>query len=217
MTQTLILTLPDQHQYIKRNAGKKRMTKDLSNEALLSALKEGQNDVFSLLVSRMKSQLFNMIYRFLGNYQDAEDVVQDTFIKIYLNIDKYNEDYKATTWIYTIAMNLARTNYRKKHRWIILASSLKKDDDSADIIENIPDLTLSPEFYTDSNAQQQTIENAIQKITPQFREAMILRDMEGLTYEEISVILDLNIGTVKSRINRAREEFKKNIAKEVNK
>lgn len=217
MTQTLILTLPDQQIQIKRKAGNKRMTKDLSNEALLSALKEGQADVFPLLVSRMKSQLFNMIYRFLGNYQDAEDVVQEAFIKIYLNIDKYNEDYKATTWIYTIAMNLARTNYRKKHRWEILASSLKKDDDSPDFIDNIGDLTLSPEFYSESNVQQQMIESAIQKVTPQFREAMILRDMEGLTYEEISVILELNIGTVKSRINRAREEFKKYLSKEVNK
>lgn len=217
MTQTLILTLPDQQIQIKRKAGNKRMSKDLSNEALLSALKEGQADVFPLLVSRMKSQLFNMIYRFLGNYQDAEDVVQEAFIKIYLNIDKYNEDYKATTWIYTIAMNLARTNYRKKHRWEILASSLKKDDDSPDFIDNIADLTLSPEFYSDSAVQQQMIETAIQKVTPQFREAMILRDMEGLTYEEISVILELNIGTVKSRINRAREEFKKYLSKEVNK
>lgn len=217
MSEILALSLLQSVNHDNKTNNVWKMTKEVSNEELLLACKAGQSEAFSFLVQRIKSPLFNLIYRFLGEIQDTEDVIQDTFVKVYLNLDKYDQSYKATTWIYTIAMNLARTHYRRKNRWLILTSVLKRDDNSPDFIDNIPDVSLSPEFFSELSVQQDVIEAILQKITPIYREVMILRDMEGLAYDEIATILNMNIGTVKSRINRAREEFKKHLAKELRK
>ncbi len=218
MADSIALTVPPFiHIQPETKKNSRRMTKDTTNEELLWELKCGNKDVFPLIVNRFKSQLFNVVFRFLGNREDAEDVVQDSLIKVFLHIDKYDRAYKASTWIYTITMNLARTNYKKKHRWLILASSLMKDEDSVDVVETAIDYSMSPEFYSDSNFQQEMIEKSLAKVNPIFKEAMILRDIEGLQYEEIGEILGLNLGTVKSRINRGREDFKKILSKEMHK
>lgn len=188
-----------------------------TNEILLKKIAQRDEPAFFELVKRFKTQLLHVIYRYTGNRQDAEDILQDVFVKIYLHAEKYNDEFKATTWIYTIALNTARTAYKKKNRWLIFSSMMNKNEDEPDFIDSIEDFTFTPGFYSDSDDQEEIINSVLSKINPSFREALILRDMEGLSYEDIGDVLGLNMGTVKSKINRGREEFKRLLKKEIDK
>lgn len=191
------------------------ITRDVSNEELLLQLKAGDQSVFDEVVARFKNQLMNLVLRYLGNREDAEDVVQEAMVRVYINIHRYDASYKATTWIYTITLNLARSVWQKKHRWVVLGSSLMREDDQSDFFDQIADVSLSPDYISDAATQSDIIERALASINPVFREAVILRDMEGCTYEEIAAIMNLNLGTVKSKINRGRVMLKHFIRQEM--
>jgi len=191
------------------------MLNELTNEDLLILLREGKEEAFPVFVRRFKAPLFNTVFRYLGSREDAEDIVQEAFVKVFLNSDRYDSSYKASTWVYTIALNLARSAYKRKHRWLIFSSALKREEDDPDFMDTIPDESLSPEFFQDHANQMEIIETALSKINPVFREAVILRDMDGLSYEEIAVIMNIGIGTVKSKINRGRALLKHYIQKEL--
>ncbi|MBN8705183.1 MAG: sigma-70 family RNA polymerase sigma factor [Bacteroidetes bacterium] len=196
---------------------RRTMLTDLTNEELLLELRQGKEEAFPLVVKRFKSSLFNTVFRYLGNREDAEDIVQDAFVKVYLNVDRYDPAFRASTWIYTIALNLARSAYKRKNRWLVLTSALKRDEDDQDFMETVADWSMSPEFFIDNQHQLDVIEKALGQINPVFREAVILRDMDGLSYEEIAVIMSLNLGTVKSKINRGRALLKQAIMQELKK
>ncbi|MCA0446887.1 MAG: sigma-70 family RNA polymerase sigma factor [Bacteroidetes bacterium] len=213
----MVISLPVNNAESFTYTRRRKMFSDMTNEELLLELRLGKEDAFPFLVKRFKSPLFNTIFRYLGNREDAEDIVQDAFVKVYLNVDRYDPAFRASTWIYTIALNLARSSYKRKNRWLILTSALKRDDDDQDFMESVADWSLSPEFFIDNQHQLDVIEKALGKINPVFREAVILRDMDGLSYEEIAVIMSLNLGTVKSKINRGRALLKLAIQQELKK
>lgn len=212
----LVIPLPANNAESFTFTRRRTMFSEMTNEELLLELRLGKEEAFPFIVKRFKSPLFNTIFRFMGNREEAEDLVQDAFVKVYLNIDRYNSAYRATTWIYTIALNLARSAYKRKNRWLVLTSALKRDDDDdSDFMDSVADWSFSPEFFLDNQHQLEIIETALSKINPVFREAVILRDMDGLSYEEISVIMNLNSGTVKSKINRGRALLKLAIQQEL--
>ena len=183
---------------------KQRLT-ELSDEDLI---KEFQNnntlEAYEILVNRFKDPLTNYVYRFLGDRDICTDIVQDTMIKFYLHKDSYKSFAKFSTWIYTIAGNLARNELKRRRRRSIF--SLDNDDEEKKI--QIEDTSFaSPERETDSNMKGEIIQKALLKVKPVYREVVILRDIDGLSYEEISEITNLSIGTVKSRINRGRKHL----------
>jgi RNA polymerase sigma-70 factor (ECF subfamily) len=173
----------------------------ISDEDLIEKFQRGDIYAYELIVKRYKDQLLNFVYRFLGNHEEAEDVVQETFLRVYRNRHAYQRVAKFSTWIYTIAGNLARTELRRRNRRRIFSlSSMGVEDKEYEISDDV----LSPERHTNTVLSEEIIQKEINKLSPKFREVIILRDIQELSYEEISKIIRVPIGTVKSRVNRAR-------------
>jgi RNA polymerase sigma-70 factor, ECF subfamily len=173
----------------------------ISDEDLIEKFQRGDIYAYELIVKRYKDQLLNFVYRFLSNHEEAEDVVQETFLRVYRNRHAYQRVAKFSTWIYTIAGNLARTELRRRNRRRIFSlSSMGVEDKEYEISDDM----LSPERHTNTVLSEEIIQKEINRLSPKFREVIILRDIQELSYEEISKIIRVPIGTVKSRVNRAR-------------
>lgn len=180
---------------------------ELSDEELIAEYQQNNTiQAFEILVQRYKNPLTNFVYRFLGDYEACSDVVQETMIKFYRNKDSYKSIAKFSTWIYTIAGNLARTEYqRKRRRQIFSINSYGEEKENYEI----PDESYRPDVITDSGIKDKIIQAALLKVSTAYREAVILRDIQELSYEEISEIMGIEVGTVKSRINRGRAQLQK--------
>lgn len=172
-----------------------------TDEELIERFQGGDLYAFDLLVQHYKAQLLNFAYRFLGNQEEAEDVVQETFLRVFRNRSAYRRVAKFSTWIYTIAGNLARTELRrrKRRRFFSLSDMGLQEKDY-----EISDEVFNPESQTDGALKEEIIRAEIARLSPKFREVIILRDVQELSYDEISKIIRVPIGTVKSRVNRAR-------------
>lgn len=181
---------------------------EATDEELIARFQEGDNYAFDLLVKRYKDPLLNFIYRFVGEKNEAEDIVQETFLRLFKNKHYYKEIAKFSTWIYTIAGNLAKTELRKRKRRKLFSishyMSTEKDYD-------IPDEATSPESDTNSLITDKIIQRAIDKLSPKFKQVIILRDIQGFSYEEIAEIVRIPLGTVKSRVNRARLKLQEDL------
>ena len=178
----------------------------MSDEDLMTQFQAGVVEAFDILVSRYKDPLTNYIYRFLGDMKECEDLLQETFLRVYRNRHSYRRIAKYSTWLYTIAGNLARSEYRKrKRRRLYSLQSVNRDEEEYEV--EIPDETFSPDRHTESVFQDQHIQDALKKIPQEFREVVVLRDVQQLAYEEIADITGLPMGTVKSRINRGRTKL----------
>ena len=181
---------------------------DLTDEELILEFQRNNTiSAFEILVKRYKNPLMNYVFRFLGNYEACTDVVQETMIKVYRYKDSYQSIAKFSTWIYTIAGNLAKTELQKqKRRKMFSINAYGKDSD-----ENyeIPDESFRPDIETDTGIKNEIIQKAILKISPAYRQAVILRDIQEMSYEEIAEIMNITVGTVKSRINRGRKQLQK--------
>ena len=170
-----------------------------SDEKLILRFQEGDINAYNELVKRYKDRLLNFVFRYFNNVEQAEDVVQDTLIKLYTHASYYKNVAKFSTWIFTIAKNNALTELRKNKR--------KKTDSLWTDDGQVIDIN-SKEESLDSKVQNEIAIDQLNKfldeIPENFRMAVVLRDFQELSYEEISTILEIPIGTIKSRINRGR-------------
>ena len=174
---------------------------ELTDEVLIKQFQDGDVGAFNKIVYRYKDRLLNFIYRFINDIDMAEDLVQDTFMKLYTHKDSYREIAKFSTWLYTIAGNLARTELRKiKRRKTFTVSSLSRDD--REYIIQSTDMDPSQESETINFERK--VQQALSVLPDDFRTIIILRDIQELSYDVISKIIDVPLGTVKSRINRGR-------------
>jgi len=172
-----------------------------TDEELIKRFQEGDEYAFEEIVNRFKDRLKNLVYRYLHNDEASEDVVQDTFLRVYQKKHMYRNIAKFSTWIYTIAGNLAKTELRKKKRRKMYSlSNLGLEDKEYEI----PSEDFSPEEGVEGEFTEQEIQAAIDQLSHKFKTVIILRDIQELSYEEISKIVDIPLGTVKSRVNRAR-------------
>ena len=172
-----------------------------TDEQLIARFQSGDERAYIELVNRYRERLINFVFPFLGDFEQAEDVVQETMLKLYEKKHYYREIAKFSTWIYTIARNLANTELRKKkRRKTTYISRMAKDDRQYDIPAVQADLNqnLQNEFIRDR------IHAAIKELPEHFKTVIILRDIQELSYDDISNIVGVPLGTVKSRINRAR-------------
>jgi RNA polymerase sigma-70 factor, ECF subfamily len=188
---------------------------ELTDEEVIKDFQDNNTlEAYEFLVKRYKDPLMNFVYRFVGDRDVCTDIVQDTMIKFYLNKDSYRSFAKFSTWIYTIAGNLAKNELKRRRRRNIFSIS-NNDDEKTPQIED--KMFLAPDRSADGQIKNEIIQKALLKVKPVYREVVILRDIQDLSYEEISEITGLAIGTVKSRINRGRiqlQKLLKNIYKE---
>ncbi len=184
--------------------------KHLSDEEVILLFQNGRQDAYDELVARFKDPLMNYITRYVGNQEDAEDVLQETFIRLYVKKDLYRTVARFSTWIYTIAINQARTVMRRsrKHPSIAVSSSdaFEEDDNEGFVITDPQPL---PDELAGAALLHGRIQQALLTLQPEYREAVILRDIQNLEYEEIATMLEIPLGTVKSRINRGRVQLQK--------
>tara|TARA_B100001094_G_C17912416_1_gene661882 strand:+ start:196 stop:786 length:591 start_codon:yes stop_codon:yes gene_type:complete len=181
--------------------GSKNNKYSYSDEQLMLLFQGGNENAYIELVNRYKDKLINFIFNYLGDIESSEDVVQETMIKLYQKKHYYKEIAKFSTWLYTIAKNLANTELRKrKQRKTTLLSQFSKDDKMYDLPSN--DNEVGQEIQTEIVSK--IIREAVDQLSEKFKTVITLRDIQQLSYEDISEIIDVPIGTVKSRINRAR-------------
>jgi len=179
-----------------------------TDEELIARFQNDDSYAFDLLVHRYKDPLLNFIYRFLGDFVESEDIVQETFYRVYKNKHYYKEVAKFSTWIYTIAGNLAKTELRRKKRRKVF--SIHKETAAEKELE-LPDLKSDPEKEVNTVVTEKIIHKAITSLPQKFREVIVLRDIQGFSYEEISSIIKVPLGTVKSRVNRARLKLQEDL------
>ena len=171
-----------------------------SDEQLMSLFQAGDENAYIELVNRYKDKLINFIFNYLGDLESSEDVVQETMIKLYLKKHYYREIAKFSTWLYTIAKNLANTELRKrKQRKTTFLSQFSKHDKTYELPSNDPE--PGQEIQTD--IVNKIIRDAVDQLSEKFKIVIVLRDIQGLSYEDISEIINVPIGTVKSRIRLA--------------
>ena len=172
----------------------------LSDKELMERFLRGEIEGFNLLVENYKVRLFNLLYRLTGAREEAEDILQETFLRVYREKESYNFDYSFSTWIYTIALNLCRNLYRRKNR--VRFTSL-------DTLLSQPD--SSSENFGNKSRLSSILEKAIITLPLKYKKVFLLRDVDQLSYEDIALTLEIPIGTVKSRVNRARRILKKKL------
>ena len=178
----------------------------LTDEELILAFQNGDRDAFNQIVNRYKDKLTNFLYRFTYDIDAAQDLAQDTLLKVYINKDSYKEIAKFSTWIYTIASNLAKTELRKiKRRKTFTISDLSTDDREF-VIHRSDEASFEDE--EDNLVSGKILEKCLDELDNEFKNIIILRDIQELSYDEISKILKIPLGTVKSRINRGRFKLK---------
>jgi len=170
-----------------------------SDEKLILRFQEGDINAYNELVKRYKDRLLNFVFRYFNNVEQAEDVVQDTLIKLYTHASYYKNVAKFSTWIFTIAKNNALTELRKNKRK--KTDSLWTDDGK---FIDISTKEESLESKVQNEIAIDQLNKFLDEIPENFRIAVVLRDFQELSYEEISKILEIPIGTIKSRINRGR-------------
>ena len=172
-----------------------------TDEELMKRFQNGDENAYIELVNRYRDKILNFIFNYIGDFEISEDIVQDTMVKLYQKKHYYKEIAKFSTWIYTIAKNLANTELRKKkQRKTTILSHISKDDKPYDIPSDQPGINQEIE----SEVTIKIIRSAIDQLTDKFKTVILLRDVQELSYEDISSIVGVPIGTIKSRINRAR-------------
>jgi RNA polymerase sigma-70 factor, ECF subfamily len=179
------------------------------DEQLAHALREGDNGAYEVLVARFQQPVYNLVYRLMTHPGDASDVVQEVFLKVFRNIGSFRNQSSLKTWIYRIAVNEAHNHrrwfFRHRRNEVELEGSASG---MATVEDTLSDAGRSPFEYVLDRETHSLIEDALSRINPAFRAAVVLRDVEGLSYEEVAEILGISMGTVKSRILRGREALR---------
>jgi RNA polymerase sigma-70 factor, ECF subfamily len=183
--------------------------------ALILDLRSGVESAYEALILRFEQPVFNIVSRLMDDPGDAADVVQEVFLKIFRNIVSFRQDSSLKTWIYRIAVNEARNHRRwfSRHRRQEVGLEREAYAEGGEMHQEwLPDPGPSPFELALDRETRQLIEDALLEVNPKFRAALVLREIEGLSYEEIAEILDISLGTVKSRILRGRDALKKHLA-----
>ncbi len=184
-----------------------------NEKLLLERAKKGEVEAFELLIERYQKKVFNIALKMLGNHDDASELAQEAFIKIYKSIKGFKEESSFSTWVYRIATNVCLDELRKrKNRKLTYLDEVIRSEDG-DLKREIADQGLSPDAIAEQKELKHALNQAILSLSEEHRIVLILRDLHGMTYEEIAKVTKCPEGTVKSRINRARLSLKETLYK----
>ena len=185
----------------------------LEDADLVNRYLHGERFAFQELVGRYQDRLLNFIYRTINDRARAEDLVQETFVRVYRHLHRFDSTKRFSTWIYTIASNLAKNELRNRSRNpLILFQAIKKNWEADHRPLEFEDSTYSPDELFRKRYLREKVELAVAELPEHHRVVFVLRELEGKAYDEISEITGVTLGTVKSRLNRARNRFAQIIA-----
>ncbi len=187
----------------------------MSDAEVIERFKRGDKVAFRILAERYTSRAYQIAYGVLGNKEDAEEVAQDVFVRIYKALPKFRGDAEFTTWMYRIAMNLARNKYRWNKsrggkRNVSIEQTHEKEEGGPGIQVETPE--PPPDEQAVLTEFEGNVMAEIENLPPLYREALVLRNVEEMSYERIASVLGCKLGTIKSRIARAREELRKRLS-----
>jgi RNA polymerase sigma-70 factor (ECF subfamily) len=194
-----------------KNSTERRLDENQASALLVRRCVAGEAAAWEEIVRQYNRRIYNLCYRFAGSSDDAQDLTQEVFIKIYRTLASF-DGAKASfvTWVTTVTRNLLVDHFRKG-KYDRLTDSLDapigEEDDGLAISAQIPEKGQTPDERLESRETKELVHRALQKLSPELREAVILRDLQDMDYKEISQILKIPEGTVKSRINRGRTEL----------
>lgn len=179
---------------------------------LVKNTRDGDIESFETLFNKYNKRIYNLIYRMVGNEQDASDLTQETFIRVFNSMQNLRSDLSFSAWIRTVAINLTRDHFRKKGR-TIKADSLdeKININDGEVDREVEDWSYNPEQMLEKKDLQTTVQRAISSLSPVHREVIVLHHIEGMDVVDIAKQLGIPVGTVKSRLARARDELKRKL------
>jgi RNA polymerase sigma-70 factor (ECF subfamily) len=190
---------------------KKQAGSSDEDAALVRAFQKGDKAAFDNLVRKHKDKLFNLVYWFLGDYQEANDCAQEIFIKVFKSLKKFRFEAAFSTWLYRIATNTCKNRLKSlAYRWKKKTVSLENPEGSKSVNPSfeLEDNSPSPVNELEKKERLMLIKKAINALPEEQNRVVVLRDIQGLSYEEIADITGLNLGTVKSRLARGRLELR---------
>ncbi len=182
-----------------------------SDVEILAEVSAGDIDAYGKIVLRYQGRLYNFVFRFVGDRETAEDIVQEAFLRAFGKRKEYRAIANFSTWLFTIAGNLAKSELRRRKRWRLF--SLHRDEESDTGME-LPDESMRPDHMAETSLFNVEIQNAIASLPDNYRQVILLRDVEGMSYYEISEIVKCPVGTVKSRVNRGRLKLQQKLKNE---
>ncbi len=186
---------------------------ELGDPELAAATLNGEARAFTVLADRYHARLLNFIHRMIGDRERSEDLVQETFVRVHKHLHRYDQNRKFSTWAYTIAGNLAKNELRNRSRNpLVLFQTIKKNWDADHRPLEWEDHRYRPDDLYRKRDLKDRVDEVVARLPEHHRVVFVLRELEGKSYEEISEITGVNLGTVKSRLNRARNAFAEMIA-----
>ena len=174
--------------------------------AIVRRVLDGDVNAFETLVREYEKNVYNIALRMVNNSEDASDMTQEAFIKAYNSLPNFRGDSKFSVWLYRIVSNVCLDFLRSKSRKPTLSLSME-DDDGEETQLDIADESQSPELLLERSLTRDAVRRGLDALPPDYRQILLLREIQGLSYDEISLALDLEVGTVKSRIFRARKKL----------
>jgi len=190
-----------------------RSVETANDHELLAAIRDGDEAAFQEIVRRYRNPITNFVYRMIDDYERSVELAQETFIRVYTSASRYQANYSFSTYIYRIATNLAISELRrrKRRKMVSLFTPFTNDDGEAIEIDP-PDANPLQDEALIEGERRKAVARAITSLPEKYRAAIVLRDVEGLSYDRIAEVLKLSEGTVKSRINRARNLLKEKLS-----
>lgn len=184
---------------------KHQRTVNADEDRLIRDCKEGRTEAFGELVRRYQDRLFNTVYRLLDDAEDSRDVVQEAFISAYQNLASFKGDSRFFTWLYRIAVNSAITHKRKQRGTLRL---FRSGDSNAGTEPADASLSSRPDYHLEVTEEEQRIQEALSHLSPEHRTVLVMKDIDGEKYETMAEVLGVPIGTIRSRLHRARMELR---------
>jgi RNA polymerase sigma-70 factor (ECF subfamily) len=185
----------------------------MDDSEVVGAFLEGEERAYGELVDRYQTRLLNFVFRTIGDRERAEDLVQEVFIRVHRHLHRFDRSKKFSTWIYTIASNLAKNELRNRSRNpLVLFQTLRGNSTDDDRPLQFEDSSMRPDDMYRKRHLKSLVDRATAELPEHHRQVFVLRELEGKSYEEIAEITHCNLGTVKSRLNRARNSFAEIIA-----
>ena len=184
-------------------------------DQFIERLKRSDPAAFETLVNERSGEIYGLLYRLTENAEEARDLTQETFLRAFQSIGQFRGESDLRTWIYRIAINQARNRWRwwrRRHRDATVSIDAKDEAGNAAVVAQlIADGGSNPELGALAHERERTLKKALTGLRRIYREAVVLRDIEGFAYEEIAVALDISVGTVKSRLARGRQELRRKL------